>query len=66
MNKEELIKQLTELHEDVTKRKEELRASKNLLHCNDADFLFEKICEGFTSLLYVEAKIKRIKNNLEL
>ena len=66
MNKEELIKQLTELHEDVTKRKEKLKASKNLLHCNDADFLFEKMCEGFTSLLYVEAKIKRIKNNLEL
>ena len=66
MNKQELIKQLTELHVDVAKRKDELRASKKLLHCNDADFLFEKICEGFTSLLYVEAKIKRIKNNLEL
>ena len=66
MNKEKLIKELTELHEDVAKRKDELRASKNLLHCNDADFLFEKMCEGFTSLNHIEYRIKRLKIYLEL
>jgi hypothetical protein len=66
MNKEELIKQLTELHEDVAKRKEELRVSDNLMFCNDADFLFEKMCKGFTSLLIIEAKIKSMKKYLEL
>jgi hypothetical protein len=64
MNKEQLIRDIKELHIYVTQSKENLKNDVKQNNCSDADYLYEKVCTSFTSIINIESKIHRLKQSL--